>query len=98
MGANGQPLPNTGLVSMDIDIAPDANGKLQAVINGDVANPDPVGASNTYQRKISGPNGGVQLPAGSYRIELELRIFTSAQVTTARAGVDKATLSIALRP
>jgi len=95
---NGQPLPNTQAAGAKFKFEPDGSGGLRAIINDDAANPDPVPANGNYSRRISGPNGGVQLAPGDYTIELELRIYAYAPIDPrSKAEVDKGTASVKLR-
>ena len=95
---NGQPAPNTQAASANFKFEPDGHGGLHAIINGDAANPDPVPATGNYSRRISGPNGGVQLAAGDYTVELELRIYAFAPLDPrSKAEVDKGTAAVKLR-
>jgi hypothetical protein len=96
LDAQGNQIPNQSIAFLDIEVEPDGAGGLRAIIGGDRANPDPLAAGGNYQRRISGPNGGVNLPPGNYRIEMDLRLRCRAPADS-RAEIDGATLDIALR-
>jgi hypothetical protein len=101
---NGQTIPNAGITSMDLDISGGAAGAPpQVVINADAANPEAVDNNGNYRRTLSGPNQGVQLAAGTYQLELDLRLRANAPIrmeadgTKPRARVNSASATIRLR-
>jgi hypothetical protein len=99
---NGVALPGGGTIaSHDLEIKPDPNpqAKPQVIIDRDADNPEHVAANNSYVRKLSAPNGGLQLQPDKYRIELELRLYGFAPIDPrSTAEVDPGTLQIVLKP
>ena len=91
-----------GIADQSFEVGLDANGVPSVGIAGDPA-PDSLDADGGYARQLSGPNGGVQLPAGQYQLELDLRIIATAPVVLGadgrahRGAVSSATATISVR-
>ena len=97
LDANGVTLANAQITDITFAFSQDANGKTQVTPAN--TQPQALDANGNYQRKISGPNRGIQLQPGNYQIELEIRLIASASTSPGndRAQVDHATASIQLR-
>jgi hypothetical protein len=99
----GIAVPNGGIANIDFEFRQNADGDVEVILNGDMDNPDSVPSNGNYNRKLSGPGGGVKLVAGNYRLELDLRIRARAPVLIGedgqrhRAAVKEAKATIALR-
>ncbi len=103
LDSQGVTVPNGGITNIAFEFRRNASGGTDVIIAGDTANPDSTQPSGDYNRTLSGPSGGINLQAGSYRLELDLRITARAPVQVGddgqrhRAAVRAAKATIKLR-
>ena len=85
--ANGNTLPpdiNSGLASINFQFQEDGQNPPKVVINPGPNNQ--TDQNGNYNKRISGPNGGIELTPGVYQLEMDLRIRAEAPV---QLGPDK---------
>ena len=99
----GNAVPGGGITNTSFLFRPDGAGGTEVIIQDDGENPDVTQRNGDYDRTLSGPNGGIALQPGVYRLELDLRIRAIAPIQTGpdgrrdRAAVDAASARIRLR-
>jgi len=99
----GAAVPNGGIANITFRFQQNEGDSIDVVIADDEDNPDNTQANGDYNRTLSGPSSGVNLQAGSYRLELDLRITARAPVQVGddgqrhRAAVEAAKATITLR-
>lgn len=74
---NGVAVQNGGIANVTFEARNNQAGTAEIIIANDSANPDSL-QNNDYTKTLSGPNGGVQLGKGDFRLELDLRIIATA--------------------
>ena len=100
---DGTAFPNGSISNTNFKFKKNQAGAMEVIIANDNNNPDQLRANGDYKRTLSGPNGGIQLPAGDYRIEFDLRVIATAPTAMGpnnqphRAEVEGVKASIALR-
>lgn len=99
----GVAVQNGGIANVTLEFRRNARGTIDVIIAGDTTNPDSAQPNGDYNRTLSGPSGGIRLQAGTYRLELDLRIKARAPVQVGsdgqrhRAAVSAAKTTISLR-
>lgn len=100
---DGTAFPNGSISTINFEFKKNQAGTVDIIIANDINNPDHPKANGDYKRTITGPNGGIQMPAGNYRIEFDLRIIATAPTAMGlnnqahKAEVEEVTATIALR-
>jgi hypothetical protein len=92
--AQGKDLPP--IISGNIILAPDAQGKLELLLPGE-QNPAPLDANGNLSKTLSRPTTALPLTPGNYKLKLELNIGALAPAGQSTAGVDSATATITLQ-
>ena len=99
----GVSVTNGGIANIDFEFNKDGNNPTQVIIAGDATSPEAAEANGDFNKTLSGPNRGVDLPIGTYRIEMDLRIIATAPVQIGadnlrhRAEVGSSSITIKLR-
>jgi hypothetical protein len=103
LDSQGSTVPGGGITNTSFLFRPNGAGGTEVIIQDDGENPDATEGNGDYDRTLSGPNGGIALRPGAYRLELDLRIRAIAPIQTGpdgrrdRAAVEAASATIRLR-
>jgi len=100
---DGTGYPNGGITNLSFEFKKNQQGTVDVVIAGDTSSPEHPQSNGDYNRSLRGPNSGISLNPGNYRLEFDLRIIATAPTAkdannnTQLASVENVTAKIELR-
>ncbi|MEJ2595225.1 MAG: hypothetical protein P8100_08915 [bacterium] len=100
---DGTDVPQGGIINKSFRVELNQSGSTIIVIDGDANQAEQPDSNGNYQKVMTVPVGGVQLQAGDYRLEFDLRVIATAstaentETQANRASVDSVSAKISLR-
>ncbi len=99
---DGTDFPQGGIINKTFEVELNPSGSLDILVDNDQNQVEQPDANGNYQKVLTGPTGGIQLQAGDYRIEFDVRIVATASTAenidnqASRASVDRVSAKISL--